>query len=69
MLDESASKLVTYLDHANGWWRDNAQKQIIILNDKSVVPALKQIVRGEQATLSAKPSHLGRLHALWTLEG
>jgi mono/diheme cytochrome c family protein len=69
MLDESASKLVTYLDHANGWWRDNAQKQIIILNDKSVVPVLKQIVRGEQATLSAKPSHLGRLHALWTLEG
>jgi cytochrome c551/c552/glucose/arabinose dehydrogenase len=69
MLDESASKLVTYLDHPNGWWRDNAQKQIIILGDKSVVPVLKQIVRGEQATLSAKPSHLGRLHALWTLEG
>jgi mono/diheme cytochrome c family protein len=69
MLDESAAKLVTYLDHKNGWWRDNAQKQIIILNDKSVVPALKQIVRGEQATLSAKPSHLARLHALWTLEG
>lgn len=69
LLDEPASRLVTYLDHSNGWWRDNAQKQIIILNDKSVVPALKQIVRGEQATLSAKPSHLGRLHALWTLEG
>jgi mono/diheme cytochrome c family protein/glucose/arabinose dehydrogenase len=69
MLDEPASKLVTYLDHANGWWRDNAQKQIILLGDKSVVPALKQIVRGEQATLAAKPSHLARLHALWTLDG
>ena len=69
MLDEPASKLVPYLDHANGWWRDNAQKQIILLNDKSVVPALKQIVRGEQATLPAKPSQLARLHALWTLEG
>jgi cytochrome c551/c552/glucose/arabinose dehydrogenase len=69
MLDESASKLVTYLDHKNGWWRDNAQKQIILLGDKSVVPALKQIVHGEQATLAAKPSHLARLHALWTLEG
>ena len=69
LLDEPASRLVTYLDNSNGWWRDNAQKQIIILNDKSVVPVLKQIVRGEQATLSAKPSHLGRLHALWTLEG
>lgn len=69
MLNESAAKLVTYLDHKNGWWRDNAQKQIILLNDKSVVPTLKQIVRGEQATLAAKPSHLARLHALWTLEG
>src|SRR6478609_4029315 len=69
MLNEPASKLVTYLDHTNGWWRDNAQKQIILLNDKSVVPTLKQIARGEQATLSAKPSHLARLHALWTLEG
>src|SRR5688572_15823822 len=69
MLNEAASKLVTYLDHENGWWRDNAQKQIILLNDKSVVPALKQIVHGEQATLTAKPSQLARLHALWTLEG
>ena len=69
MLNQPASKLVTYLDHPNGWWRDNAQKQIVLLNDKSVVPVLKQIARGEQATLAAKPSHLARLHALWTLEG
>ncbi|TDH23499.1 c-type cytochrome [Segetibacter sp. 3557_3] len=69
MLAESAPKLVTHLDHKNGWWRDNAQKQIILLGDKSVVPTLKQIVRGEQATLAGKPSHLARLHALWTLEG
>lgn len=69
MLNESASKLVTYLDHKNGWWRDNAQKQIILLGDKSVVPVLKQIVSGDQASLAEKPSHLARLHALWTLEG
>ncbi|HCN82551.1 MAG TPA: cytochrome C, partial [Sphingobacteriaceae bacterium] len=69
MLDVSASKLVTYLDHPNGWWRDNAQKQIILLGDKSVTPALKQIASGQQATLAAKPSALGRIHALWTLEG
>ncbi|GEO08798.1 DUF7133 domain-containing protein [Segetibacter aerophilus] len=69
MLDESASKLVTYLDHKNGWWRDNAQKQIIILGDKSVVPALKLIASGQQATLAEKPSALARIHALWTLEG
>ncbi|GAB3945679.1 hypothetical protein GCM10028805_15170 [Spirosoma harenae] len=69
MLDESANQLVTYLDHANGWWRDNAQKQLIALADKSVVPALKQIATGQQASLSKKPSALARIHALWTLEG
>ncbi|AXY78574.1 cytochrome C [Paraflavitalea soli] len=69
MLDEPATKLVTYLDHKNGWWRDNAQKQIVLLGDRSVVPILKQIIQGEQATLAAKPSHLARLHALWTLDG
>lgn len=69
MLNQTAAQLVQYLDHKNGWWRDNAQKQIVLLNDKSVVPTLQQIVRGEQATLPAKPSHLARLHALWTLDG
>jgi len=69
MLDQSPAQLVRYLDHPNGWWRDNAQKQIIVLGDKSVVPMLKQIVMGNRANLSAKPSHLARIHALWTLEG
>ena len=69
LLDEPANQLVNYLDHKNGWWRDNAQKQLVILGDKSVVPALRQIVAGRQATLSEKPSALARLHALWTLEG
>ncbi len=69
MLNEPASKLVTYLDHKNGWWRDNAQKQIIISGDKLVVPALIQIVSGQQATLASKPSALARLHALYTLNG
>jgi mono/diheme cytochrome c family protein len=69
MLDESPSKLVNHLDHPNGWWRDNAQKQLVILNDKSVVPVSKQIAAGKQGTLSSKPSHLARIHALWTLDG
>ncbi|WP_420146880.1 DUF7133 domain-containing protein [Spirosoma sp.] len=69
MLDEPASKLVTYLDHSNGWWRDNAQKQLVVLGDKSVVPILKQIAVGQQASLPKKPSALARIHALWTLEG
>ncbi|UHG92810.1 DUF7133 domain-containing protein [Spirosoma oryzicola] len=69
MLDESVAKLVTYLDHPNGWWRDNAQKQLVIAGDKSIVPVLKQIAVGQQGSLNQKPSVLGRLHALWTLEG
>ncbi|GAB4034346.1 DUF7133 domain-containing protein [Spirosoma jeollabukense] len=69
MLDEPSAKLVTYLDHPNGWWRDNAQKQLVILGDQSVVPVLKQIALGQQGSLAKKPSALGRLHALWTLEG
>lgn len=69
MLNEAPAKLVTYLDHKNGWWRDNGQKQLIVLGDKSVVPVLKQIAAGQQATLPEKPSHLARIHALWTLEG
>ncbi|GAB2551226.1 DUF7133 domain-containing protein [Spirosoma aerophilum] len=64
MLDVPAADLVKYLDHANGWWRDNAQKQIVLLGDKSVVPTLKQMAGGQKGA-----SALGRLHALWTLEG
>ena len=64
MLDVPATDLVKYLDHSNGWWRDNAQKQLVLLGDKSVVPALTQLATGQK-----NASALGRLHALWTLEG
>lgn len=64
MLDISAKNLVAYLDHPNGWWRDNAQKQLIILGDKSVVATLKEKVSGQKNSTA-----LGKLHALWTLEG
>jgi glucose/arabinose dehydrogenase/mono/diheme cytochrome c family protein len=75
MLEQSSSQLVSYLDHPNGWWRDNAQKQIIINGDKSVVPALRRMAMGEQSFFEKllfwndKPGPLGRIHALWTLEG
>nr|WP_295928841.1 c-type cytochrome [uncultured Dyadobacter sp.] len=67
MLDEPSRKLVTYLGHPNGWWRDNAQKELIVRNDQSVVPVLKAIAAGQQNEGAA--SALARLHALWTLEG
>ena len=46
----------------NGWWRDTAQQLLVLKQDKSVVPALKQLAR-------RRPNQLARIHALWTLEG
>lgn len=69
MLDEPAAKLVTYLDHPNGWWRDNAQTLLIVRNNRSVIPALKEIATARQTAPQNKPGHLARIHALWTLEG
>lgn len=69
ILDESAAQLVKYLDHPNGWWRDNAQKELVLRADKSVVPALRHMALGQKGTSSQVPSALGQLHALWTLEG
>src|SRR5205085_2248005 len=62
MLDETPAQLVTHLSHPNGWWRDTAQKLIILDQDKSVVPALESLAR-----TSTNP--LARIHAIWTLEG
>ncbi|HMG93857.1 MAG TPA: c-type cytochrome, partial [Chryseolinea sp.] len=69
MLDEPADALVTYLYHPNGWWRDNAQREIIVRKDNSVVPALLQIAGGGKGPSANPFSQIARLHALWTLEG
>ncbi|HWE03075.1 MAG TPA: c-type cytochrome [Tepidisphaeraceae bacterium] len=62
MLEEKTIDLVKHLSDPNGWWRDTAQKLIVLRADKSVVPALQDLARtGENP--------IGRLHALWTLEG
>ncbi|MDA0840038.1 MAG: ThuA domain-containing protein [Planctomycetota bacterium] len=62
MLGEKTPELIQHLSHPNGWWRDTAQKLIILRGDKSVIPLLKEVARN-----GADP--LGRMHALWTLEG
>ena len=62
MLNESAARLVTHLEHPSGWWRDTAQKLLVLRGDKSVVPALITLAR-------TSTNHLARIHALWTLEG
>ncbi len=62
MLEESSAQLVAHLEHPNGWWRDTAQRLLVVRQDKSVVDALK--------TMALKSSNpLARAHALWTLEG
>ncbi len=61
MLDETPAQLVAHLSHPNGWWRDNAQRLIVLRQDKSVVPALVTLVQGDNL--------LARFHALWSLEG
>jgi putative heme-binding domain-containing protein len=62
MLDMSTAELVAQLSHPNGWRRDTAQKLIVLRGDKSVVPQLQKL-----AQEGAEP--LGRMHALWTLDG
>ncbi len=69
MLNEPTTKLLTYLGHPNGWWRDNAQKLIVTRGDKSVVPGLRSIAIGDKTVTGDDTSYLARIHALWTLEG
>jgi HEAT repeat protein len=62
MSKESSMELVGHLSHPNGWWRDTAQRLLVERGDRSVVPALVELaLKG--------PNPLGRIHALWTLEG
>jgi glucose/arabinose dehydrogenase/mono/diheme cytochrome c family protein len=63
MLDESPAQWVHHLAHPNGWWRDTAQKLLVLRRDLTVVPALGRLA----ASHSEDPRP--RLHALWTLDG
>ncbi|AWB66020.1 hypothetical protein C2869_06015 [Saccharobesus litoralis] len=62
LYNETPAQWVKHLSHANQWWRINAQKLIVLKQDKSVVPALKTMAQSHS-------NPLARLHALWTLEG
>ncbi|MBU2906732.1 cytochrome C [Arenibacter algicola] len=73
LLDKSAAELVDYLGHPNGWYRNTAQKLIIIKGDMGVVPKLKEIAKNNESfwtdNFGDKDYALQRVHALWTLEG
>ncbi len=74
LMDKSAFELLPYLAHPNGWWRNTAQKLIILKGDKTVIPKLIETVEENESSafdfLGEKKDYgLERLHALWTLEG
>ncbi|QEH39132.1 Cytochrome c [Aquisphaera giovannonii] len=62
MFDESPAELVRHLEHPNGWWRDTAQRLLVLRQERSVVPALREMAGNSG-------NRLARVHALWTLEG
>ena len=62
MYSETPAQLVAHFTHPNGWWRDTAQRLLVLKQDKSVVPALQQMARSSDNLVA-------RFHALWTLEG
>jgi len=62
MLKASTTDLVKNLSHTNGWWRNTAQKLIVVRGDDSAIPALEELARNGK-------NPKGRMHALWTLDG
>lgn len=59
--EASNEALVAYLAHPNIWWRRNAQRLLVDRKAQEVIGDLESLARGTSA--------VGRLHALWTLEG
>jgi mono/diheme cytochrome c family protein/glucose/arabinose dehydrogenase len=57
-----AEELVRALSHPNGWVRDTAQRLLVERNPASAPALLKQLATGGREPL-------GRLHALWALNG
>ena len=55
MYGETPAQLVSHFTHPNGWWRDTAQRLLVLKQDKSVVPALQKMVRSDNL--------LARFHA------
>jgi putative membrane-bound dehydrogenase-like protein len=56
------NELIALLEHPVGWWRDTAQRLLVERQDAAAVESLRRMA--EHSTIP-----LGRLHALWTLEG
>jgi len=59
--DAGNEELVKILANANSWWRLNAQRLLVDRGNKDAVQPL--------IAMTENSSVVGRLHALWTLEG
>ncbi|HZB15260.1 MAG TPA: sorbosone dehydrogenase, partial [Chryseolinea sp.] len=62
MYEQTSQELLAHLSHANGWWRDMAQQILVQRQDKSVAPALVNLIK-------TSDNILAKFHALWVLEG
>ncbi len=60
-LPTDTAKLAESLNNPNGWVRDTAQRLLVEKKDAATVPAVAAVVKNG--------TPLGKIHALWTLEG
>jgi putative heme-binding domain-containing protein len=58
----SSTQLVALLEDGNAWWRLTAQRLLVNRQDAAAIKPLEELARTSQTAV-------GRLHALWTLEG
>ncbi len=58
----SSAELVATLEHPNGWHRDTATRLLYERQDKSVIPALRDLVRASRFAVA-------KLHAMAALQG
>jgi putative membrane-bound dehydrogenase-like protein len=58
----TSAQWVEHLGDANAWWRETAQQQLVEHHEAAVVPAIRRLA-------TSSPSALGRVQAMWTLEG
>lgn len=58
----SPSELVAYLEHPNGWHRDTASRLLFQKQDKTITNLVRNLAKNSK-------SHLGKIHALWVLQG
>ena len=59
---QTPTEWVAELSHPNAWRRETAQRLLVERRDASLEPALS-------AAVTTAKNSLGRLHALWTLQG